>query len=403
MLSSPAPTSLPLSEGNIWCTSGDVALMWSCSANSAQSYFARLCLTCPWSIFREACQQAGMQVVRIVTEPTAAIVAYGLHNHHVVDHKIKRDAERANYLVLNIGSTESSCTIMTSDQGLLQERSHETSNEVSAKHFNKVIMNILATEFQKTMKVDLADQKRAQTKLALAADTARRALYKQGSVPASIDGLHDGVDLNCNIPRAKFEAMSQAVAKHASNLIAAALKSAGLSPKAITKVVYAGDGAHSKKLLDGLKSAFGDDKVMSHVAGEEVFALGACKHAVMMQDLDDTADHVAASVTVKAVPQTLGYVDQSGQFCPLVRQGTPVPYLYKSTFALAKSQTSFKLTLARPDGDGHEPLAVLRAKSLGKVADIPQATLSLSFDEEANVTVVVSSPEQNDITVTLES
>ena len=63
------------------------------------------------------------------------------------------------------------------------------------------------------MKADISSEKRAQMKLAMTAETVRRALYKQGSVPASIDGLHEGVDLNCSVPRAKYEAMSQGVAK----------------------------------------------------------------------------------------------------------------------------------------------------------------------------------------------
>eukprot|EP00045_Choanoeca_perplexa_P016334 m.219275 g.219275 ORF g.219275 m.219275 type:complete len:513 (-) comp17229_c0_seq8:46-1584(-) len=351
----------------------------------------------------EACKQAGMAVTRIVTEPTAAIIAYGLHNHHVHEHHITRDEPRANYLVVNIGGTESSCTVMASDQGLLREVSHETSNSVSATHFNKVLIDLLSAEFKKVMRVDISSEKRAQMKLAMAAERARRALYKQASVPASIDGLHEGVDLNCSVPRAKYEAMSQSVAKHASDLIAKALKSANLSPKAIAKVVYVGDGAHSKKLLDGLHSSFGADNVLSHIAGEEAFALGACKHAVMMQGLDDTTDHIAASVSVKALAHDVGMVDTEGKLQTLVGKGTPVPYLFKTTFALPKDQTSLKLTLAEQRADAVVTLATLRMPQVGAVDGAVQATLSLSFDDEANGVVRLTSPGQTDLEAVLEA
>jgi hypothetical protein len=84
------------------CSRAKEASNVSCHAHCCCCY---LCLT--FDVFsREACKQAGMAVTRIVTEPTAAIIAYGLHNHHVHEHHITRDAPRANYLVVNIGGTE---------------------------------------------------------------------------------------------------------------------------------------------------------------------------------------------------------------------------------------------------------------------------------------------------------
>jgi hypothetical protein len=105
--------------------------------------------------------------------------------------------------------------------------------------------------------------------------------------------------------------------------------------------------------LDGLHSTFGVDNVLSHIAGEEAFALGACKHAVMMQGLDDTTDHIAASIPVKALAFDVGVLNADGKLQTLVGKGTPVPYLFKTTFTLPKDQTSFKLvrllsTCSRP-------------------------------------------------------
>ena len=83
--------------------------------------------------------------------------------------------------------------------------------------------------------------------------------------------------------------------------------------------------------------------MLSHIAGEEAFALGACKHAVMMQGLDDTTDHIAASVSVKALACDVGMLDADGKLQTLVGKGTPVPYLFKTTFTLPAGQTSLKL------------------------------------------------------------
>lgn len=145
----------------------------------------------------EAARAAGFNVLRLIHEPSAALLAYGIGQDSPTG--------KSNILVFKLGGTSLSISVMQVNSGIYRVLSTNTDNNIGGTHFTETLAQYLASEFQRSFKHDVRGNARAMMKLMNSADTAKHSLSTLGSANCFLDSLYEGQDFDCNVSRARFE------------------------------------------------------------------------------------------------------------------------------------------------------------------------------------------------------
>ncbi|KAM8739829.1 heat shock 70 kDa protein 14 isoform 2-T2 [Acanthopagrus schlegelii] len=254
---------------------------------------------------REAAEAAGFHVLRLIHEPAAALLAYN----------ISQDCSsgRSHFLVYKLGGTSLSVTVLQVTGGLFRVLNTHTDHNIGGEGFTLALAQHLAAEFKRTFKHDVTSNARAMLKLMNGADMAKHSLSSLGSANCFVDSLHDGIDFECNVSRARFELLCSSLFNKSIQPIRPLLEEAGLSTKDISKMI---------------REMFPDVELLSSAPPDEVIAVGAALEAGLLVGRDGLApeeDYV--TVDVSATDILVKEVDESGAevFTVLLPLGTPLP------------------------------------------------------------------------------
>ncbi|KAM8739828.1 heat shock 70 kDa protein 14 isoform 1-T1 [Acanthopagrus schlegelii] len=269
---------------------------------------------------REAAEAAGFHVLRLIHEPAAALLAYN----------ISQDCSsgRSHFLVYKLGGTSLSVTVLQVTGGLFRVLNTHTDHNIGGEGFTLALAQHLAAEFKRTFKHDVTSNARAMLKLMNGADMAKHSLSSLGSANCFVDSLHDGIDFECNVSRARFELLCSSLFNKSIQPIRPLLEEAGLSTKDISKVVLCGGSARIPRLQQMIREMFPDVELLSSAPPDEVIAVGAALEAGLLVGRDGLApeeDYV--TVDVSATDILVKEVDESGAevFTVLLPLGTPLP------------------------------------------------------------------------------
>ncbi|XP_036977921.1 heat shock 70 kDa protein 14 [Acanthopagrus latus] len=269
---------------------------------------------------REAAEAAGFHVLRLIHEPAAALLAYN----------ISQDCSsgRSHFLVYKLGGTSLSVTVLQVTGGLFRVLNTHTDHNIGGEGFTLALAQHLAAEFKRTFKHDVTSNARAMLKLMNGADMAKHSLSSLGSANCFVDSLHDGIDFECNVSRARFELLCASLFNKSIQPIRPLLEEAGLSTKDINKVVLCGGSARIPRLQQMIREMFPDVELLSSAPPDEVIAVGAALEAGLLVGRDGLApeeDYV--TVDVSATDILVKEVDESGAevFTVLLPLGTPLP------------------------------------------------------------------------------
>uniref|UniRef100_A0A8D3DJK1 Heat shock 70 kDa protein 14 n=1 Tax=Scophthalmus maximus TaxID=52904 RepID=A0A8D3DJK1_SCOMX len=237
---------------------------------------------------REAAEAAGFHVLRLIHEPAAALLAYD----------IGQDCHsgKSHVLVYKLGGTSLSVTVLQANGGMFRVLNTHTDHSIGGESFTQALAQHLAAEFKRTFKHDVSSNARAMMKLMNGADMAKHSLSTLGSANCFVDSLHDGIDFECNVSRARFELLCSSLFNKSIQPIRALLEQAGLSAGDINKVVLCGGSARIPRLQQMIRDILSPEE-------ESV-----------------TVDVSATDILVKEV-------DESGAevFTVLLPSGTPLP------------------------------------------------------------------------------
>lgn len=311
---------------------------------------------------RHAAGDAGLQIARYIPEPVAAALAYGIGQEDPsVDH---------NVAVVHVGGTESCVTVLSIRDGTFREVCSELDTGLSGAGFDTAICDVLARDFKRKAKIDISDMVRPKLKLAAAAADAKAVLSTKETASVSIDGLAEGMDLNVNVARSRFDAMNSKLFTRATELVSKAVASAGLTLDGVTDVVLSGGASNIVGLQKAIRALFGREILHQTIPGEEVIAVGAALQAALMGDPKDDklnaqvteVDALAADVCLKAV---------DGSLVTVATAGIPYPLRRAVSVSPSEGQDSISLVVVERTADGSEPkpLAELNLKGIAAGAD----------------------------------
>lgn len=332
---------------------------------------------------KQAGEIAGLQVERILNEPTAAALAYGLDKSHA--HTIA---------VYDLGGGTFDITILELGDGVFEVKSTNGDTHLGGDDFDKVVIDYIAEEFKKDQGVDLTKDIQALQRLKEAAEKAKIELSSSAEAEINLPYItvQNGQPLHLvmKITRAKFESLVDELIQKSFQPVREALKDAKLEAKQIDEVILVGGMTRVPKIIDEVKNFFGKDPNRS-VNPDEVVAVGAAIQAGILSG--EAKDVVLLDVT----PLTLGVETLGGVMTPLITRNTTVPTSKSEVFSTAQdNQTQVQIHVLQ----GERPMA-RDNKSLGtfNLDGIPPAPrgvpqVEVTFDLDANGLLTVTAKDK---------
>ena len=333
---------------------------------------------------KDAGKIAGLEVLRIINEPTAAALAYGLDKD-----------ETHTIAVYDLGGGTFDVTILEIDEGLFEVKSTNGDTFLGGEDFDMRIVNYLADEFKKEHGVDLTKDKMALQRLKEAAEKAKIGLSSSSQTEINQPFISMGSDgqplhMVMKLTRAKLESLVGDLIKASLKPCQAALKDAGLSASDIDEVVLVGGQTRMPKVIEEVTKFFGKEPHKG-VNPDEVVAMGAAIQAGVLQG--DVKDVVLLDVT----PLSLGIETLGGVFTRLIDRNTTIPTNKSQIFSTAEDNQS-AVTIRVFQGE-REMAADNKMLGQFNLEDIPPAPrgmpqIEVTFDIDANGIVSVQAKDK---------
>ncbi len=332
---------------------------------------------------KQAGEIAGLEVVRIINEPTAASLAYGLDKKHA--HTIA---------VYDLGGGTFDITVLELGEGVFQVKATNGDTHLGGDDFDKVILDYFAEEFKKDNGIDLRKDPQALQRLRDAAEKAKIELSSSLETEVNLPFItvKDGQPLHfvTKLTRAKLESLVESLIKKTFEPVKKCLKDAGVDISKVDEVVLVGGMTRMPRIIEEVKKFFGKEPNRS-VNPDEVVAVGAAVQAGVLTG--ETKDVVLLDVT----PLTLGVETLGGVMTPLIQRNTTIPTAKTEVFSTAAdNQTQVEIHILQ----GERPMAKDN-KSLGRfiLDGIPPAPrgvpqIEVTFDIDASGILSVTAKDK---------
>lgn len=264
---------------------------------------------------------AGLNVLRIVNEPTAAAIAYGLD---------KTDGER-QIIVYDLGGGTFDVSLLSIDQGVFEVLATAGDTHLGGEDFDQRVINHFAKSYNKKHSVDVTKDAKAMGKLKREAEKAKRTLSSQKSTRIEIEAFFDGKDFSETLTQAKFEELNIDLFKKTLKPVEQVLKDAKVKKEEIDDIVLVGGSTRIPKVQSLIEEYFSGKKASKGINPDEAVAFGAAVQAGVLSGEEGTEDIVLMDVN----PLTLGIETTGGVMTKLIPRNTPIPTRKSQIFSTA--------------------------------------------------------------------
>ncbi|ORZ40673.1 hsp70-like protein C [Catenaria anguillulae PL171] len=270
---------------------------------------------------KDAGKIAGLNVLRVLNEPTAAAIAYGLD---------RVEGER-NVLVFDLGGGTFDVSLLAIEKGVFEVLATAGDTHLGGEDFDQRLVDFFVKLYKKKSKKDCTKDLKAMGKLKREAEKAKRALSSQMSVRVEIEAFHDGNDFSETLTRAKFEELNIDLFKKTMKPVERVLKDAGLKKNEIHDVVLVGGSTRIPKVQSLLQDYFNGKQPSKSINPDEAVAYGAAVQGGILSGDQTVGDVVLLDVN----PLTLGIETTGGIMTKLIPRGTTVPTKKSQIFSTA--------------------------------------------------------------------